>query len=258
MSLAHPQRLPDGESAARAAAKQSLWRLAAAAFAHPVPELQTALDSGRFHAAFDAAWRAVTGRAWPRASPSPDFATLESGYIAAFLHGPKGKPVAPLLAGDHERLLAGHARPVFMLNIAAFYRHFGLTAATRDEGRTDEPDHLASLLEFMAVLTHLEAQALEAGKDPGAYRRAQRDFLRRYLCPLLKAIAGSLRARPVAGLDATIAQLVEDLPSWAQSQAAELEARVGPYRDPDDAEGGTRSLPRQRTAPRTVDQNLWG
>ena len=110
----------------------------------------------------------------------PDFAALEAGYITAFLHGPKGKPIASLLAGDHEHLLAGHARPVFMLNIAAFYRHFGLAAATEDEGRADEPDHLASLLEFMAVLAHLEARALSGGKDPSPYRRAQRDVLRRH------------------------------------------------------------------------------
>ncbi|WP_422368169.1 molecular chaperone TorD family protein [Pelagibius sp.] len=260
MSAPRTHARPAGDSAARAAAKETIWRLAAIALGHPAPELQKALESGAFHAALNDAWLAVTGRAWPKRAPSVDFAALESGYIAAFLHGPKGKPVAPLLAGDHERLLAGHARPVFMLNIAAFYRHFGLQAAETDEGRADEPDHLASMLEFMAVLAHLEAQALRRNRDPAAYRRAQRDFLRRYLCPLLRAVADCLRGWPVESLDETIGQLVADLPDWADHQAAELEARVGRYRDPDAATAarveGAQS--RDTAAARVVDQNLWG
>lgn len=259
MSVSRMPPLPGGDTAERAAAKETIWRLAAVAFGHPAPELQAAIESGAFHEAFCAAWRAVTGRSWPQSMPSPDFTALESGYIAAFLHGPTGKPIASLLAGDYERLLAGHARPVFMLNVSAFYRHFGLKAATQDEGRADEPDHLASMLEFMAVLAHLEAQALGRGRDPAACRRAQRDFLRRYLCPLLQAVADGLRKCPVEALDPTIVRLVEELPGWARGQAAELEARVGPYRDPDGAATkSTRAPEGQVAAARVVDQNLWG
>lgn len=251
MSAPRTSAPPAGDSAARAAAKETIWRLAAVAFGHPAPEFQKALESGAFHAALNDAWLAVTGRVWPRREPSADFAALESGYIAAFLHGPKGKPVASLLAGDHERLLAGEARPVFMLNVSAFYRHFGLQAAATDEGRADESDHLAGMLEFMAVLAHLEVQALHLNRDPVAYRRAQRDFLRRYLGPLLHVVADNLRGFPVETLDRTVGQLVGDLPDWADHQAAELEARVGRYRDPDTATAG-------RGATRVVDQNLWG
>lgn len=224
---------PPGDSAERAAAKESIWRLAALAFGHPTAETYRAFKSGDFHRAFDHSWSAVTGRRWLDVTSSPNLATLEAGYITAFLHGPKGKPMASLLAGDHEPLLAGHARPVFMLNISAFYRHFGLQAATDDEGRADEPDHLASMLEFMAVLCHLEAKALRAGRDPAPYRRAERDFIRRYLGPMLYMIAGCLRAGPATDLDPIITRLLDDLPTWAESQATELEARVGPYRDPD-------------------------
>ena len=258
MSLFQTLPLPGGDSVERAAAKQTIWRLAAVTFGHPAPELQATIESGAFHEAFATAWLAVTGRAWPRTPPSADFVALEAGYIEAFLHGPKGKPTASLLAGDHERLLAGQARAVFMLNISAFYRHFGLQAAAGDEGRGDEPDHLASMLEFMVVLTHLETQALERGRDPAASRRAQRDFLRRYLCPLLRALAEGLRRRPVEGLDPTIAQLVSELPDWARSQAAELEARVGPYRDPEDASAVSARTVEGQAAARVVDQNLWG
>lgn len=250
---------PAGDSAARAQAKETLWRLAAIAFGHPQPELYDSLKSGCFDSAFSQAWTIVTGRGWHRQAQSDDFAALESGFIATFLHGRKGKPVAPLLAGDYEHLLAGHARPVFMLNISAFYRHFGLKAATADEGRTDEPDHLASMLEFMAVLTHLEVRALSGETDPAPYRRAQRDFLRRYLVPLLQAVAGRLRQSPPTGLDPTLRELADELPGWAEGQAHELEARVGPYRTPDDQNAARSSVPAPVAGTRrTVDQNLWG
>lgn len=233
MSTPLHSKLPGGDSAERAAAKETIWRLAALAFAHPTLEMHEAFAGGDFHKAFDQAWFAVTGRHWPMAEVSSDVEEFEAGYITAFLHGPKGKPIASLLAGDHDHLLAGQARPVFMLNISAFYRHFGLKAAAGDEGRADEPDHLASMLEFMAVLCHLEVKALSENRDPSPFRRAQRDFIRRHIAPMMRTVAGRLRAGPATGLDPVIMQLIEELPSWAESQAAELEARVGPYRDPD-------------------------
>lgn len=254
---------PGGDSRARAAAMETIWRLAAAAFCHPTPEQQQALASGRFTAALSAAWQAVTGRPWPETPPSPDFAALEAGFIATFLHGRAGKPVASLLAGDHETLLAGLSRPVFMLNVAAFYRHFGLQAATADEGRTDEPDHLAAMLEFMTVLAHLEAGALGRGRDPSPYRRAQRDFLRRYLLPLLRCIGARVRPLPADALDPTLRRLVDHLPDWAEGLAIELESRVGRYRDPDTpatAAAGTAADggPAAAAGTTVVEQNLWG
>lgn len=247
MSVAASARPPVADAAGRARARESLWRLAALALAHPTPEVHQAVASGAFHDAFAAAWGAVTGRAWPRPAAPAGFAAYEAGYIAAFLHGRNGQPVAALLAGDHEELLRGLSRPVFMLNLAGFYGHFGLKAAVGDEGRADEPDHLAAMAEFLAVLCHLEAGALERGDDAASARRAQRDFLARYAAPALDCVAGKLRRQPVAELDATLAQLLQALADWAPGQLAELEARVGPHRDPD------APAP---TAP--AAQNLWG
>ena len=240
--------MPQANTPARAQATGAIYRLAAAAFGHPLPELQQALSDGSFHLAFNTAWRQITGREWPRCQASADFAALESGYIDTFVHGQRGKPRVPLLAGEYEHLLGGQNRPVFMLNVQAFYRHFGLHAATGDEGRNEEPDHLVDMLEFMAVLSHLEARALAGHTDPSAYRRAQRDFLHRYLVPLLDAMRRGVAAEKRLNLDATLVRMVEDLPEWARQQLAELEARVGPCADP--ADRATRQ-------PRAVAQNLW-
>lgn len=248
MSIAPASLAPAPAGPACARARETLWRLGALALAHPAPEFLGALRDGSFHAALDEAWGSVTGRPWPRTAPPGDFAAFEAGYIAAFLHGRKGKPVASLLAGDHGTLLAGLSRPVFMLNVAAFYRHFGLTAATGDEGRADEPDHLAAMMEFMAVLCHLEAGALSAGRDPAPPRRAQRDFLARYLAPMLEAVTAALGQAAPTGLDPAIARMLDMFAPWARGQVAELEAQVGGFRNPDAA-----PAPRAEPAP----QNLW-
>lgn len=240
--------MPMGNSPARARAGMALYRLAAAALGHPVPELHAAFAEGRFHQAFNEAWFGITGRQWPRSETSVDFATLEAGYIDAFLHGRRGEPRVSLLAGDYEDLRAGVTRPVFMLNIQAFYRHFDLQAATDDEGRNEEPDHVATMLEFMAVLHHLEAQALERSSDPAAYRRAQRDFLQRYLLPLMDTIHQEVVAERRVQLDPNLMRLIEDFPQRLHQQLAELEARIGPCAD---------LTMRSADRPRHLAQNLW-
>jgi TorA maturation chaperone TorD len=138
-----------------------------------------------------------------------------------------------------------------MLNLIQLYKHFGLQAAAQDEGRQDEPDHMASMTEFIAVLCHLEATALERGGDPSPYRRAQRDFLCRFLAPSLEAVAGLLRRAALPDLDPTVFQALQDMAAWSQSQITELEARVGPFRDPD-----APTRPDRPAEP--AAQNLWG
>ncbi len=251
MSVNVKKRPPMGDSPARARAKETIWRLAALVFGHPSEEIYQALASGAFHKAFSDAWADATGSAWPKMPVSSDYASFEAGYISAFLHGQGGKPTAALLAGDHTHILAGLSRPVFMLNVAAFYKHFGLKAAMEDEGRHDEPDHLASMLELMAVLSHLEARALESRKDASGYRRAQRDFLCRYLGQTLETVAGLLRRTQITDLDPTLAQLTQDIALFSELQVNELEARVGPFRDLD--------TPSATSAPAAqAEQNLWG
>lgn len=251
MSVSVATKLPMGDSPKRAKAKETIWRMAALVLEHPTIDVFDAMASDDFHAAFSAAWADTTGSSWPRLPPSESFESFEAGYIEAFLHGRGGKPTAALLAGDHEHILKGLARPVFMLNIVAFYKHFGLQAAEADLGKKDEPDHLASMLEFMSVLCHFEARALSEGKDASGYRRAQRDFLCRYLGEMLDSVAGLLRQNPIPSLDPTVFQLLQDLAAWSDMQISELEVRVGPFRDLDSAKSDT-------TPAEPAVQNLWG
>ena len=46
--------------------------------------------------------------------------------------------------------------------------------------RTNGPDHICLEMEFLHYLTFKEVQALQTGRDPSSYRRAQRDFLARH------------------------------------------------------------------------------
>ncbi|WP_051168189.1 molecular chaperone TorD family protein [Marinospirillum minutulum] len=232
----------------RALACASIYQLAAVALGHPLPEFQDALVEGRFYETFNKAWYSVTGREWPKSPVSKDFATLEAGYIAAFTHGKRGKPNINLLAGDYGSLLEGLSRSIYMLNLQAFYKNFGLKAATTDEGRNEEPDHLVTMLECMVVLHHLEAQALKRGIDPKAYRLAQRDFLQAYLVPLFETINQKLTSQTNLELDATLVRLIEDLPLWLRQQLSELETLVGL---------SAAKLADKVERPASLAQNLW-
>ncbi len=249
--------LPMGDAPARAQAKETLWRLTALCAGHPSLEFFQAVADGDFQEAFGRAWASLTGRPWTAPAPVESFKAFEAGYIWAFLHGHKGRPVAPLLAGDHEILLGGLTRPVFMLNLTAFYRHFGLKAAVDDEGFNDEPDHLATMAEFMAVLCHLEARALADNRDASGYRRAQRDFLCRYLSPFLERVKHRLGHEETGLLSPDISAVFFEMATWSTTQIAELEARVGPFRDPDkNPIHGT--MPTAQAGNSSAPQNLWG
>ncbi|MGJ7462157.1 molecular chaperone TorD family protein [Halomonas sp. MA07-2] len=221
------------------AARETIYRLAAALFGYPLAETQQALEEGRVAAALAPAWRTLTGEPWPALPPSEDLTALQVGYTATFLQGKRGSPRVPLVASAHEALLEGQTPGNYLLNVKAFYRHFGLQAAQGDEGHAEEPDHLVAMLEFCTLLCHLEREALSGGRDPGPYRRAQRDFIARYLGPLLGAIRERFAGARGQGLDPTLARLIEVLPEWTADQQAALSAQVGP--SPQAGEAGADS-----------------
>jgi DMSO reductase family type II enzyme chaperone len=223
---------PATDESNRLAARETIYRLAAALFGYPLAETQQTLEEGRLAAALGPAWRILTGEPWPSLPPSEDLTALQVGYTATFLQGKRGRPRVPLVASAHEALLEGQTPGNYLLNVKAFYRHFGLQAAQGDEGHAEEPDHLVAMLEFCTLLCHLEREALCGGRDPGSFRRAQRDFIARYLEPLLGAIRERFADARDQGLDPTLARLIEVLPGWVADQQAALIDQVGPTPQP--------------------------
>lgn len=83
-----------------------------------------------------------------------------------------GAPPCPL----HGGLYFG-SRMKTMEESLRFYNFFGLTLS---EAPRELPDHLTTQLEFLHFLAFREAQALQAGTDPGSWQRAERDFVVRH------------------------------------------------------------------------------
>ncbi|TMM47784.1 molecular chaperone TorD family protein [Colwellia ponticola] len=208
--------------------RETIYHLSAVTFAYPLKETQQALEEGRLQGSFSHAWVASGEQPWPELNASKDLHSLEVGYMATFIHGHRGKPRVPLVASAYPQLIAGQTPGAFMLNVQAFYSHFGLKAAVDDEGIKDEPDHVVTMLEFCALLCHLELKALVGGRDTSTFRRAQRDFLARYLIPMLRILRGTYAKESHYELDATLAYLITVLPDWASAQHRALEDQVGP------------------------------
>lgn len=229
----------------RAEARGAIYRLAAVALGYPLQETWQALADGRLQQALNDAMQTLGGEPWPELDVSTTLSDLQVGYMATFVHGKRGKPRVPLVASGHEKLIGGQTPGTYMLNVQAFYTHFGLTAAVEDEGHKDEPDHLLTMLEFCALLCHFEARALEHNRDTAPYRRAQRDFLVRYLAPLLQAIRAGCAKESRHGLDRNLAHLVEVMPAWAHEQRLALEGYVGTCPQ----EGDKKAIPDSASQP---------
>lgn len=211
----------------RLGAQETIYRVAAALFAYPLEETQQALEEGRIHAVLAPAWQTATGESWPQLPASADLDALQTGFTGTFLQA-RRKLHVPLTASAHEELLGGETPGNYLLNVLAFYRHFGLQTAQGDEGLAEEPDHLVAMLEFCCLLCYLERRALIHEQDTGPYQRARRDFIARYLAPLLEAIKARFAKHRNRNLDATLTRLIDVLPGWVADQQADLSARVGP------------------------------
>ncbi len=108
----------------------------------------------------------------------PDYAALADAGSAA---GDLAVEYTRLFDTGPLSLHGGHhhgARMQVMEEVLRFYEHFGLSQGHRANAL---PDHLVSELEFMHYLAFREVKCLEAGLDPGAWQRGQRDFLVRQL-----------------------------------------------------------------------------
>jgi len=161
-----------------AAARSSLYRRLAEAFAFPTPGLVEAVASRRFlvellsegpNLPFDLVLEAEAQTALADAGLTHE--GLQQEYIRLFEVGP-GNPPCPLYEGSHRS-----GRLKIMEELVRFYEHFGLRPESGDQ-----PDHLCAEMEFMHYLAFKEAAALSSGGPTAAFVLGQRDFLARHPC----------------------------------------------------------------------------
>src|SRR3972149_1026868 len=154
-------------------------------FRFPTPERYESVKSGQFA---DEVQQALAQLPYNGLKADPlgrgtglSYEEFQSHYIELFdvggAHGP------PCFLYEAE---SGGGRMKVMEEILRFYHHFGLRLSTE---RRDRPDHLASELEFMHLLTFKEAESLLQGKERGAYQKAERDFLRFHLNDFVATVA---------------------------------------------------------------------
>ncbi|CAA7620497.1 molecular chaperone TorD family protein [Magnetospirillum sp. UT-4] len=165
---------------ALAAARSRAYTLLAAATAYPDEALWETLADGRFAAALAESMAEATGEPAVVAAPAGSLAELQAEYVAAFDLG-RGGPGRSLHEGDHR---PAETRPDLLVELAAFYRCFGLGTQHCTAGL----DHLSVALEFMHFLAFHEAGGA-AGSAP--YRHAQRDFVARHLADWVPAVAAA-------------------------------------------------------------------
>ena len=175
----------------RCRARSASYQLLSIAFAHPIAEITGQLADGRFQSALAGHMETAFGRMPPLPLLTLDSIDFETGYIALFERGPRGRPPVPLCTGEYMQLLDGRPRPEVLLDHVRFYRHFGLKV--RGHGEDNElPDHLCCQLEAMAWLGELEARARRADKSTGELERAQADFLDKLLIRFLDQFVPTL------------------------------------------------------------------
>ena len=116
-----------------------------------------------------------------------NYEEFQSGYIGLFEVGGDLGPPCPLYEGEY-----GGGRMKVMEEVLRFYHYFGVRLS---EDKRDRPDHLASELEFMHLLTFKETEGLLKGVDRSAYRQAERDFLRFHLSGFVSAVANNIGGR---------------------------------------------------------------
>jgi DMSO reductase family type II enzyme chaperone len=114
---------------------------------------------------------------------------FQGNFIALFEVGGAQGPPSFLYEGEF-----GGGRMKVMEEVLRFYHHFGLRIS---EEKRDRPDHLASELEFMHLLTFKDTEAVTQGKDRGAYLKAEQDFLRFHLGGFVAAVASRVGSRGI-------------------------------------------------------------
>lgn len=183
------------DAAITAGNRAQLYSLVAAAFRFPSSAFLDSVQSGGFRAAVEAA---ASRLPYPLEIAGPlgqgttlDEAAFVQEYMAHFdVGGPSGPPCT-LYEGE-----IGGGRLKVIEEVLRLYHYFGLQLAD-ENGKRERPDHLALELEFLHALTTKEAELIERGLDPSAYRRAQRDFLRFHVADLVEQVQAMVAPRGI-------------------------------------------------------------
>lgn len=183
------------------AARASLYRLFALAFAYPSPQLHKALCDGDFQ---DAVRRlqdvlAVARTEFP--AVRCDHVQMESAYIQLFEIGRHGEPACALRESAYVECNTqardapgSEDRTVLLEDLLRFYHHFGLRMTDVAANR-ELPDHLSCELEMLSFLCLRESLAEPGHESARWYHSAQRDFLRRHMSSWVPRFAEALRQR---------------------------------------------------------------
>ncbi|MBI4529356.1 MAG: molecular chaperone TorD family protein [Deltaproteobacteria bacterium] len=186
LELKSPQETQTGS-------RSLLYSLFSRSFRFPQPELYESVKAGQFSEQIQASIANLPHNGLKAGElgrgMGVDYDKFQSNYIGLFEVGGESGPPAPLYEGEY-----GGGRLKVMEEVLRFYHHFGLRLSTE---KRDRPDHLATEMEFMHLLTFKEAEALLQGKTKAAYVNAQRDFLRYHVGDLVSSVSRRLGNRAV-------------------------------------------------------------
>jgi len=121
------------------------------------------------------------------------------------------EPLCPPYEGLFRK---GVERTWIMIEVAEFYKQFGLKMST-EEGKRELPDHLCPELEFLHFLAFKEAQAREENTTDllKGYVHAQKDFLERHIMTWISEFSKKLQASASLKLFSGLGRLMEQFVS---------------------------------------------
>lgn len=184
----------NGPQQTQVGCRSLLYSLLSRAFRLPSAQQHEEIRQGQFanevdRALKDLPYDGLKGGDWGRGGAGLDYQAVQSDYIALFEVGGNYGPPCFLYEGEY-----GGGRMKVMEEVLRFYHHFGLRLSSE---KRDRPDHLASELEFMHMLTFKEAETLALGKERQAYLDAERDFLRLHLLEFAADVGGRVGSKGV-------------------------------------------------------------
>ena len=223
----------------RARHRSCLLILLSHGYSHPNEAFHQHLLDGTYQAAVSQAHERIFGQIFSLPEVTSSLVDYEALYIELFHIGKNGTPMVGLHAGDYSDLLDGQPRPESMLDYNRWYRHFGLKVSQNDPS-LDLPDHLVCQLQFLAWLSHLEAEVAPGSNSVVGYQHAQRDFIQRHAEPFVTRVADGLtKARPRSShepLFAALGAVTHALISHtSQELASTLDTSGVPLSEPDAA-----------------------